>query len=233
MRTNLTISKMYEKLYTSLNELNGNVQKDKELFIFFGVTKERMDLFQRKIRKYGISVQDDFTEISLKEKNAKRILSRKILREKIRVVLSSMFFAWPESHPMSKFYELSDLCRMNDFELANTGRIILLLAHRHREVLKDFGLTDEQLYELSTEIARLTVAHTETVVLKKELVIRDALLKQFASELIREAKVYAKIGRAIWVERAKDQCLRYRVPYKIYKKILEPDVGYSLISNPY
>ena len=227
------IEKLGYKLSVSFYELSTNMKLDLEWFKRYGIEEDRIDLFEHKVQKFQFFLQDITLYTSLTEKEVKRRKNRKDLRMSIRKVLLTMMFAWPEGHPMSEIYSFSSFSKMNDFELANSARIILLVAHNHKEMLQHFGLKDEFLYQLSVQIAKLTAIHSELEMLKRENKIRTLIIQQKAVELIKEAKIYSQIGRSIWRTKDKEQYSKYRLPYHTVKKLMENDVGFYLHPNPY
>ena len=214
-----------EKLLISFNQFNGRVQNDKKWFNSFGVNRDKLDYFSLKVKKFETLFQDVSFETNWREKQKIRRTLRVDLRENIRKVQVIMITAWSDSHPMSYIHKLQNIKRMNDFELANTARILLLFAHNNKQTLLTFGLQDELLYKLSVTIGELTTVHVEIEAYAKQMKIQKAMIKQSARELIIETKILARIGRMIWIERDKEHWAEYRLPHHIYRKILEPDIG--------
>jgi len=221
------------KMAMSFNELSNHIKLDKKWFKRFGIEEDRIELFEQKVTNFQKQVLNVSDKSRIVDKQNEKIQIRKKLRMSIRKVLLTMMFAWPEGHPMAEIYSFPSFAKMNDYELANSGRIILLVAHNHKENLKHFGLKEEFLYQLSVLIAKLSALHSELETLNREEKIRNLILKQKAIELIQEAKIYAKIGRTIWVKRDKTEWKKYKLPYATVKKIMENDVGFNMHPNPY
>jgi hypothetical protein len=214
-----------EKLFVSLKQVNDKIQKDQKWFNSFGINSDKIDYFGVKIKKFETLLYESDTESQWRNKQEQRQNLRVELRKTIRNVQAIMIAAWSEEHPMAYAYKTSALGKLNDFDLTNTGRIILLFAHNYKSELKFFGLRDEVLYSLSLSINKLTILHSEIEVLAKEIKIRKAFIMQQAKELIAEVKVFGSIGRMIWIERDKSHWAEYRLPHHIYRKIIEPDIG--------
>jgi len=234
MKTKRTeVEVLTAKIALSLNELSTNVKFDKKWFRRFGIEEDRIDLFEQKVQNFQKQVLNVSDKSRIVEKLNAKMQIRNKLRMSIRKVLLTMMFAWPEGHPMAEIYSFPSFAKMNDYELANSGRIILLVGHNHKDSLEHFGLKEEFLYQLSILIAKLSALHSELETLNREEKIRILILKQKAIELIQEAKIYAKIGRTIWVKRDKTEWKKYKLPYATVKKIMENDIGFNMHPNPY
>jgi hypothetical protein len=213
-----------ERLIKSLKRYKELVVTDRKLFQSFGVEVDKINFYESRVRKFDALLKDDGLNELLKEKRILLRNQRKDLLQRIQLLSSMITAVCNKEQSLIKLNYLSKGNLVSNTELANIGRIVLLFAHNHKNELRAFGLSDENLFDLSQAIMNITVLNAEIEVYKIELVLRKAKIKGLAIELVEQTKFFARIGRSIWARKDIERWNSYRIPNFIYRAA-DVDIG--------
>jgi len=213
-----------ERLLKSLKGFKELVVTDRKLFYSFGVSADKINLYESSVNKFEKLHADERLNELIKEKSISLRNQRIYLIQRIQVVSSMINAFWNKHQTFGYKHNFINVDSVLNAKLTNIGRVVILFAHNHKKELRSFGLTDEILYELSMATNTITVLSAEIEVYKMELILQKTIQKSMALELIEQTKFFARVGRSIWAQKDMDKWSSYKVPNLIYRTA-DVDIG--------